>query len=555
VWGTGANDIFAVGDSGAIAHFDGQHWTRQTSPTTTPLQVVWGTGVSDVYAAGGGALVHYNGTSWHDILQNEPFTLATIWGSGPTDVWVAGGTPYPSYKSVIYHGSAQGGFSPDLSNGAFPAIAGVWASSPTDAWAVGTGTLLHNTGSGWTSFTSTGDTITAIWGSAANRIFALSSRGVLQYGGSGWSIMSGSASLNAGGFLTGVGQDLYAGGGTEITQIAGPTTIVTATSSGPAGLYGVWLSGPGTGWMVGGAGRLVQGTNGTWADITPVTSSATLTGVWGSSASDVIAVGTSGTILQYNGSAWSTVSSPTTANLSGVWGSGSGSIWAVGANGTVVHDANGTWATVTVPTQRNLYVVSGSIANGVEDVWAGGDSGTVLHDVNGTWTVVPTTGAGAVQGLWFSSPTNGWVSVLEDVTPSCSDYYGQMVCAPNDAYLEHYDGTVWTVADSDVTPGQLWGSSPSDIWLAGTFYEYGEGQFQSVFHYDGTQWTYESQLIPYLSYGFQGVWGSGSSDVYMVGLGPIMVHWTGGVSLTGQRARPRAQRALTVPLLRGVPRP
>jgi hypothetical protein len=171
------------------------------------------------------------------MLAYEPFTLTAISGSGPTDVWVAGGMNYPSLKSVMYHGSAKGGFKPDLSNGVFPAIAGVWSSAPNDAWAVGPQTLLHNTGSGWAPFTAIGDTLTAIWGSASNRIFALSSGGVLQYNGTQWTITE-PASLGACCFVTGVGQDVFAVGAFGVTQIAGPTSIFTANA--PASdLYGV----------------------------------------------------------------------------------------------------------------------------------------------------------------------------------------------------------------------------------------------------------------------------------------------------------------------------
>lgn len=61
IWGTSANDVFAVGLDGEILHFDGQAWTSMPSGTGKHLSDVWSTpGGEVVYAVGlGGTILRY----------------------------------------------------------------------------------------------------------------------------------------------------------------------------------------------------------------------------------------------------------------------------------------------------------------------------------------------------------------------------------------------------------------------------------------------------------------------------------------------------------------
>ncbi len=52
VWGTSADDIFAVGADGFVVHFDGTGWTPMVSGTTSDLQNVWASAADDVFAVG-----------------------------------------------------------------------------------------------------------------------------------------------------------------------------------------------------------------------------------------------------------------------------------------------------------------------------------------------------------------------------------------------------------------------------------------------------------------------------------------------------------------------
>ena len=73
-WGSGSNDVWAVGGAGSIVHWDGTTWSVVESGTTRDLNGVWGTGPSDVWAVGSGGILHWNGSVW------SPGSVATPWG-------------------------------------------------------------------------------------------------------------------------------------------------------------------------------------------------------------------------------------------------------------------------------------------------------------------------------------------------------------------------------------------------------------------------------------------------------------------------------------------
>src|SRR5947207_14074353 len=66
IWGSGASEIWAVGDSGAIVHYDGSAWSLiPNSPTTATLHGVWGAAANDVWAVGdSGLILHFDGSGW-----------------------------------------------------------------------------------------------------------------------------------------------------------------------------------------------------------------------------------------------------------------------------------------------------------------------------------------------------------------------------------------------------------------------------------------------------------------------------------------------------------
>ncbi|MBX3252334.1 MAG: hypothetical protein KF901_34490, partial [Myxococcales bacterium] len=97
VWGSSANDVWAVGELGTIRRIvaGDARWRLVTSPTTARLRSVWGSGPKDVWAVGqAGTILHYDGTSWTSSVAALPVgpkpELYGVWGSGADDVWIVG---------------------------------------------------------------------------------------------------------------------------------------------------------------------------------------------------------------------------------------------------------------------------------------------------------------------------------------------------------------------------------------------------------------------------------------------------------------------------------
>lgn len=86
-WGSSSNDIFVVGNSGQIHHWDGTKFTDMVSSTTKSIGTISGTSNKNIWAAGWNSstgesvILHYDGTSWSE----DPFSisgLARDWGIG-----------------------------------------------------------------------------------------------------------------------------------------------------------------------------------------------------------------------------------------------------------------------------------------------------------------------------------------------------------------------------------------------------------------------------------------------------------------------------------------
>ena len=152
MWGTGARDIWMVGESGRIFHSDGHwggsvEWIQANSNTRTHLHAVWGTRADDVWAVGdNGTVRHFTYDEGGELLWTIEDTKTTnalraVWGSSATDVWAVGD------EGTILH-SAGSSWSrsrvPSLPPQA--TLYGVWGSGPDDVWAVGHHVLLHRSG-------------------------------------------------------------------------------------------------------------------------------------------------------------------------------------------------------------------------------------------------------------------------------------------------------------------------------------------------------------------------------------------------------------------------
>lgn len=286
VWGSGPNDVWAVGTRGMILHGDGTTFSPVAvdAGTGDVWVSVWGTGSGDVWILGPSFPMHSTGaagsfdarqgSSWN--AQNSGTGRLWAGASAGDRVWLGGetsrrfGTPSSVWNYVGDAWTAAGACT--TSAPCSPTIRSIWAADANTAWAVGDdgGAYTFDAAGGADARfvpqnSQTRSDLDAVWGTSASDVWAVGHGGVIRH-----------------------------------------------TAKGES----VW----------------------TMADST---TTHDLHGIWGSGPSDVWAVGDDGTVVHFDGTEWktSTIGLPdgdTPTHLLGVWGSGPDDVWIVG-EGVLLH--------------------------------------------------------------------------------------------------------------------------------------------------------------------------------------------------------------------------
>jgi hypothetical protein len=88
-WGAPPNDTWFCGTNGKVLLWNNATGTttRFSTPTTATLRAIWGTSGTDVYAVGdGGAIVHYDGSSWSAMASGTTWNLSDVFGTPAPEV-------------------------------------------------------------------------------------------------------------------------------------------------------------------------------------------------------------------------------------------------------------------------------------------------------------------------------------------------------------------------------------------------------------------------------------------------------------------------------------
>jgi hypothetical protein len=94
-WGTSSSNMYFVGRSGNIVHYNGTTWRRLESGTTTRINDAWGvvnpvTGKEEVYCSGGDRLVRIRNTAVVDLVWSTNRTRDGIWTNFGHPIFTAG---------------------------------------------------------------------------------------------------------------------------------------------------------------------------------------------------------------------------------------------------------------------------------------------------------------------------------------------------------------------------------------------------------------------------------------------------------------------------------
>lgn len=518
VWGTGSTDVFAVGVSGAIDHFDGTGWSGMSSNTTSDLYAVWGSDPMNVYAVGaGGTLLYFNGT-WAQIASGTTVNLYGIWGSSPSNVYAVGGAG----TVLHFDGSTWSTTTPGVND-----LRAVWGSSWQDVYAVGAeGTILHHDNTGW-SIQASGTTnlLYAVGGSSSSDVYAVGADGIyLHSDGTAWNAFPHWAdrdiraiwvdpSTTAAFFSTDIGEVTYGvwgsseldvffvgpngsiwhwDGSEERSMTVGPTNTdflgVSGSSSTDVWTVGdsydtAWASYDGSTWHFSG---WEVGNRNIW--VSPATDKFAVSYCWVFHFSS----------LDFGSATWTTLPS---CPLYGIGGSAATDVYAVGAGGGMFHydgNADHQWTDLNPAhtiTARDLYSVHASSPSAVFVVGAGG---TIVQFDYGTKTSSTTTvGVHDLHGVWGSSASDVFVVGAAGT-------------------IMHSNGDAWATMDSGTSNDLygVWGSSGTDVFAVGAA--------GIILHYEGHSW---SAMKSGASNDLYGVWGNSSTDVFAVGAGGTILHY------------------------------
>lgn len=417
VSGTAPDNVFAVGGSGAIVHYDGKSWTPMGVWGLAALYGLCSDPESGLWAVGnGGTVIRMvdgvfvqvpSGTD-ANLLACEPGMLAVGTGGAAlkgdaTGVQSLGQVAFQDLEGLTslpdghqYAVGADGtvveffeGKTTTLIVGDGVDLHAVYAAAPKAIWAVGeAGTVVRYNGVVWVSEnTLAAQPLLGVHGAPSGKIMAVGGAGVAVTRIDGeWIVKD-----------TGAGVDLYAvhylsedeawlvGADGAIVHVEGDTFTPLEESPTNRHLYALAL-GPDGRLYASGLGVILALEGDEWRNVF-ASSDVDMRAVFALDEQNVFAVGKSGTILRYDGKNWAREpideiptgegdSVPFTSGIFGVWASALDDLWAVSEAGTWLHSDGGSWTAYQSGEEVTLRSVHGLSE---KDVWMVGGNGTVIH--------------------------------------------------------------------------------------------------------------------------------------------------------------------------------
>lgn len=145
IWAANPNAIFmAVDDGPSIERYDGDTWETDDTGGAAGNRAVWGTSADNVWAVGfTGEIVQFDGAAWSVIPTGQSDNFHGVWGSRPSNIIVVGTGPQASH----YDGAMWSPVPLPIAG----TLNAVWGRAPNDIYAVGeAGRIMHYDGVDWT---------------------------------------------------------------------------------------------------------------------------------------------------------------------------------------------------------------------------------------------------------------------------------------------------------------------------------------------------------------------------------------------------------------------
>ncbi|HRI54665.1 MAG TPA: hypothetical protein PLW65_31225 [Pseudomonadota bacterium] len=269
IWPISPTDIWAVGASATILHYDGQSWTA-TPPASVPLastiqlNSVWASASNDVWAVGSaGKIIHYDGTKWALSSSGATRDLQSVSGASGQSVWAVGLAASATTPGEFWRwdGNTWSSITPP-GNGSLYTVYALSPSFIIGGGGSNAGGLLwtYDGVSKFTDYTSSAVVeVYALWAADPSRIIAVGAVGeILRFDGTTWRLNSNNITADLRG-ITNDGTTTYiVGEGGFAVRSTDPTlsNLTSITNVPPSNLWSIQLAKNGLSWFGGDNGYL-----------------------------------------------------------------------------------------------------------------------------------------------------------------------------------------------------------------------------------------------------------------------------------------------------------
>jgi hypothetical protein len=255
--GVAANDVWAVGDAGVIAHYNGTAWSLVTSPTSATLRGADAWSASLAFAVGSsGKIVKWNGSAW--MLDTSPTSedLYDVEFVSATEAWAVG-----TNGSIIkWNGTVW----TVVASGTTAGLKGLSMVDSTNGFAVGAGGVIRRwNGTSWAASTSpTSQSLNAVNCFDMTRCAAVGDAGAIaMWNGTAWAIVTpsnGELTSRINGVRFQSLSDGWAVGDFGATVQWDGTSWTNVVSPTSRNLYSVSFPGGGLAWITGEIGSILS---------------------------------------------------------------------------------------------------------------------------------------------------------------------------------------------------------------------------------------------------------------------------------------------------------
>ncbi len=448
LWGSGPNDVYAVGSSGLV-HFDGFEWREVVTGLRTDVQWrgVAGSGQKLVVLIGrdsgsssSSRFAYFNGTSWREAVISEEVKLQDVWSAGPRDAYAVGN------QGVILHFDGESLNAMD--SGTDRRLNSVHGTAGGEVFAVGGDVCLRFNGSVWTTLPTTppaDDSLPfaiSVHAFASDRVFVVD-RGIHRFDGESWETQ-----LPYSDYIS----DIWANDAENVLFAGYRTHRYDGFSVEPEDLSSLGSPELQTAWGTGdrifaaaeGGFFLYDGEH--WGELAnePDIDAGNILDMFGTSEDDVFGVGWGGAIVRFDGAMWQAMDSGTEDSLRGVWASGPDDVYAVGDDETVLRYDGSAWTELFGSGFADYFGVTGFEA---EHIVAPREDDAVYFSDGVSWRPEP---GGEIEAVHGTAPDN-----LFGVGPRG---------------LSHYDGERWTpISRIDLAGDErsIFAVTPREVYIAG----------------------------------------------------------------------------------------